>query len=161
MFKSSIQTIEQFKDVLLELPADCYTKPCGVLSNATIGQHTRHVIELYKCLINNYDSGKIFYDRRQRDTRIEQEVSFAIEQLEEIQHAMERPDKEVMVHFDLDEHVEIITSNYYREIMYNLEHCIHHQALIKVAISILTNITVPESFGVAASTIKHRKKCVQ
>ena len=161
MFKSSIQTIEEFKEVLLELPEDCYKKPCGILSNATIGQHTRHIIELYQCLVNNYDSGKVFYDRRQRDTRIEQEVSFAIDQLIEIQHALERPDKEITVYYDLNENVESIPSNYYREVMYNLEHCIHHQALIKVGISTLTNFSVPESFGVAASTIKHRKQCVQ
>ena len=161
MFKSSIQTIDQFKEVLLELPQDSFTEPCEVLSNATIGQHTRHIIELYQCLIKNYDSGKIFYDRRQRDTRIEQDVSFAIEELQKIQHTLERPDKPLTVCYDLNDKVESIRSNYYREVMYNLEHCIHHQALIKVAISMLTNIFLPESFGVAASTIKYRKECAR
>jgi hypothetical protein len=27
-----------------------------------------------------------------------------------------------------------IDSNYFRELLYNLEHCIHHQALIKVVV---------------------------
>jgi hypothetical protein len=54
-----------------------------------------------------------------------------------------------------------IQSNYYRELLYNLEHCIHHQALIKVAVLQLENISVNENFGVARSTIEYRKQCVQ
>ena len=52
-------------------------------------------------------------------------------------------------------------TNYYREVAYNLEHTIHHMALIKVGICEFTDILVPEGFGVAASTIKYRKECAQ
>ena len=45
--------------------------------------------------------------------------------------------------------------------MYNLEHAIHHHALIKVGLKIMTKIELPESFGVAPSTIQYRKVCAQ
>jgi len=45
--------------------------------------------------------------------------------------------------------------------MYNLEHIIHHQALIKVAINQLSDFVVSDSFGVAPSTLQYRKECVQ
>ena len=54
-----------------------------------------------------------------------------------------------------------IDSNYFRELLYNLEHCIHHQALIKVAILQLGHLHVNENFGVARSTIEYRKQCAQ
>ena len=46
-----------------------------------------------------------------------------------------------------------------RELHYNVEQCIHHLALIKVALKIIRpDIELSESFGVAPSTIQHRKK---
>jgi RNA-binding protein YhbY len=54
-----------------------------------------------------------------------------------------------------------IESNYTRELLYNLEHSIHHQALIKVAILQNNSIIIDENFGVAHSTIEYRKKCAQ
>ncbi|MGB5820803.1 MAG: DinB family protein [Saonia sp.] len=161
MFRSSIQTIEQFKEILMELPKDCYVKPCEMLSDATIGQHTRHIIELYQCLINGYDGNEVSYDKRKRDKRIEQELDFAIDQLQEIQDTLERPDKGLKVNYDLHENEVTIASNYFREVMYNLEHTIHHQALIKVSICQFTNMELPESFGVAPSTLQHRSQCAQ
>ena len=53
----------------------------------------------------------------------------------------------------IDEEELRIESNYFRELLYNLEHCIHHQALIKVAILQVESITIGRDFGVARSTI--------
>lgn len=161
MFKSSIRTIEQFKEILLQLPGDCYVRSCEMLSDATIGQHTRHIIELYQCLLQGYDLGEVSYDRRKRDNRIEQELNFAILQLQEIQSSLERPDKALRVNYDINRSEIGIVSNYFREVMYNLEHTIHHQALIKVGIAQFTKIVLPESFGVAPSTLQYRSQCVQ
>lgn len=54
-----------------------------------------------------------------------------------------------------------IESNYFRELLYNLEHCIHHQALIKVAVLQLDYLQIDPDFGVARSTLEYRKQCVQ
>jgi len=103
MFNSSINTIEQFKDILCQLSQEDYTKCCVALSNATIGQHTRHIIELYQCLVQGYDDATICYDKRKRDTKIQEDINFAILQLEEIQKALEKPNKEVKVSYELGE----------------------------------------------------------
>lgn len=161
MFKSSIDTLEQFMQVLLQLPQDCYAKSCEVLSNSSIGQHTRHIIELYLCLIHGYDTADVSYDRRKRNHRIENELSYAIEQLKLIQAQLERPNKPVKVTYELDDSETCLDSNYFREVMYNLEHTIHHHALIKVGIEHFTTLQLPESFGVAPSTMQHRQACAQ
>ena len=161
MFRSSLQTLEQFKNVLKQLPEDCYIHPCESLAMASIGQHTRHVIELYECLQDGYASGEVCYDKRKRDKRIEQDVDFAIDRICNIQKSLERPDKALTVSYDLDEGEVVIPSNYLREVMYNLEHAIHHEALIKVGIRQLTDILLPESFGVAPSTMQFKNQCAQ
>jgi hypothetical protein len=46
-------------------------------------------------------------------------------------------------------------------LMYNIEHCVHHQAIIKIAFLFLGKQEFVESFGVAKSTIKYRNQCVQ
>jgi len=61
-------------------------------------------------------------------------------------------DSQDPVHFD---------TNYYREVAYNLEHTIHHMALIKVGIREVSDMEIPENFGVASSTIKFRSACAQ
>lgn len=161
MFKSSLDTLEQFKQVLSELPKDCYSKSCNILSNATIGQHTRHIIELYICLIKGYAVADVSYDRRERNLKIEEDLAFAMEQLSYIQEHLEKPNKPIKVNYELDGGESQLDSNYFREVIYNLEHTIHHQALIKVGIKHFSNQEVPESFGVAPSTIQYRKTCAQ
>ena len=161
IFTTSVNTIEQFKKILLELPEDSYSTPCLVLSNASIGQHTRHIIELYLCLVQGYEYGLVSYDKRERNTRLEQEVAFAIEKLAFIQEHLKKPNKSIDMAYELCDEENVVPSNYFREVMYNLEHAIHHHALIKIGIKHLTTMQLPESFGVAPSTIEYRKACAQ
>jgi hypoxanthine-guanine phosphoribosyltransferase len=49
----------------------------------------------------------------------------------------------------------------FRELLYNLEHCIHHQALIKVVVLQSSTVFVNDNFGVASSTIEYRNRCAQ
>ena len=60
-----------------------------------------------------------------------------------------------------DLEIVAIPSNYYREIAYNLEHTIHHMALIRVGINEVSSVVLPTEFGVAYSTIKFRQQCAQ
>lgn len=161
MFKSSLNTIEEFKNVLRQIPDNSYSMPCEELSGASIGKHTRHIIELYQCLLNGYEDGSVCYDARKRDTEIESMVSRAVSELSRIQNSLERPDKPIEISYGAQGQLHKVKSNYYREIMYNLEHAIHHHALIKIGISKLLGLKLPESFGVAPATIEYRKTCAQ
>ncbi|MBO0331581.1 DinB family protein [[Muricauda] lutisoli] len=161
MFKSSLQTLEQFKQVLADLPKDCYSQSCHILSNATIGQHTRHIIELYLCLIHGYELSDVSYDRRERNLQIEQDLNYALDRLTYIQEHLKKPNKAIKITYELAGEENCMDSNYFREVMYNLEHTIHHQALIKVGIKHFSEQEIPESFGVAPSTLQYRKACAQ
>jgi hypothetical protein len=67
---------------------------------------------------------------------------------------------------DCEEHGQgdyLVSSTVGRELIYNIEHTIHHLAIVKIALkAILPSLELPEHFGVAPSTIRHRQEaCAQ
>ena len=154
----------QLSATLDQLSQDQYTQPCKTLFNATVGQHVRHIIELFQCLENGYDQGLVNYEERKRDIRIESEKDFAAGLLTEVHQGLNRENKDLQLEACYDEHAEApitLATNFYREVAYNLEHTIHHMALIRVGITEVSDIELPEEFGVASSTIKYRQQCAQ
>ncbi len=154
----------QLSDSLNLLDDSQYSHACESLSGNSIGQHVRHIIEMFQCLEAGYQNGEVDYESRQRDRRIETDKSFATDLLQQILQQISKENKNLLLLTYYDERQitpEKIGSNYFREIAYNLEHTIHHMALIKVGLREIGNIPVDESYGVASSTIKYRKQCAQ
>jgi hypothetical protein len=154
-------SLDELIDLLNQLDDTDYSKKCNALSNATIGEHTRHIIEMFQCLENCYEIGVLNYDKRKRDINIESSTNFAISSILELKSGFEKVNKNIVLQQIIDGNEILIESNYHRELLYNLEHCIHHQALIKVGILQLEHIVIDANFGVARSTIEYRNKCVQ
>jgi hypothetical protein len=150
----------QLSESLQQLSNDEYTKHCTTLFNATIGQHVRHIIELFICLEQGYVQGLVNYEKRKRDYTIESDKDVAITLLEQIPACLFKRDKNLMLEAAYDDSSNdtiIISTNYFRELVYNLEHTVHHMALIRVGINEVSAVKVPEEFGVAASTIKYKR----
>lgn len=154
-------SLDELVALLDQLSDKEYTKQCTHLSNATIGQHTRHIIEMFQCLENFYEPGLVNYDRRERNIVIETSTGFAKKCIVAIQDNLDRENKSIQLQQIIDGEEIRIESNYHRELLYNLEHCIHHQALIKVGLLQCENIQVDADFGVARSTIEYRNRCAQ
>lgn len=162
MLISSIRkTLYELTDLVSQLSDNDYCFPCYDLSNATIGEHTRHIIEMFQCLENQYQNGTVNYDDRKRDYLIQTNAAVAKESIDVILNQIEKPNKNLLLQQIVDGEELLIESNYYRELLYNLEHCIHHQALIKVAIMQSATVQIDANFGVARSTIEYRKQCAQ
>ena len=161
LLKSIRHSLDELLYLLNQLSDQDYSRSCPALSNATIGEHTRHILEMFQCLENCYDSGILNYDHRERNNRIQTEAECAKQCIATIKTGLKSENKIMYLEQMIDGFTVRIQSNYYRELLYNLEHCVHHQALIKVAVLQLENISVDENFGVARSTIEYRKQCVQ
>lgn len=141
-----------------------FVQPSTSLSNNTIGQHVRHIIELFQCLEAGYEAGIVNYEHRKRDTHIENDKELAKSLLLGLQSAIKKDNKDMLLEASYDDEGEAplqLATNYYREIAYNLEHTIHHMALIRIGLKELTSLSLPENFGVASSTVKFRNKCAQ
>ena len=165
MLKQPIQHVfVQLSETLNQLTNEEYMQPSRILLRATIGQHVRHIIELFQCLEKGYDEGIVNYEKRKRDYQIETNKELADSLLKAVYQNVERPNKEIVLEAeDYCDTMEVasIPSNYYRELAYNLEHTIHHMALIRVGVNEVSSIEFPDEFGVAYSTIKYRKQCAQ
>ena len=155
------KTLNELSDLISRLSDDDYCCPCHDLSNATIGEHTRHIIEMFQCLENQYENGMVNYDNRKRDYLMQTNTIFAKKCIEVILNQIDKPNKPLLLQQIIDGEQLLIESNYHRELLYNLEHCIHHQALIKVAIVQSKTVEIDDNFGVARSTIEYRKQCAQ
>jgi hypothetical protein len=154
-------SLNELIELLSQLSKEEYSEPCFELSGSSIGEHTRHIVEMFQCLNRNYDSGIVNYDKRDRNKQIQTDIHFAIQTILDVKNNISKENKNIELQQLIDGESIQIQSNYYRELLYNLEHCIHHQALIKVAILKSEKITVGYNFGVACSTIEYRKQCVQ
>ena len=154
----------QLAETINRLSPSEYIRPCSALVNNTVGQHVRHIIELFQCLDLGYPGSVVNYEKRKRDVVIETDKEAALELLQQIYQNLERPNKDLQLQASYDDHSTepiTISTNYYREVAYNLEHTIHHMALIRVGINEVSDISLPDDFGVASSTVKHRKQCAQ
>ncbi len=164
LFSAINKSVEQLNEVLDHISEQQYISTSENLSGATIGQHMRHIIELYQCLMSGYDAGVVCYDHRKRDSTIETNKELARQLLAEILSSVNRENKELKLeswHGDTDPSMVSLHTNYYRELMYNLEHSVHHMALIRVGLKELSTEPVSENFGVASSTIRYKQQCAQ
>ncbi|MCB9182646.1 MAG: DinB family protein [Flavobacteriales bacterium] len=154
--------LERIDALLVQLTDEDYARPSRLLFGSSIGQHFRHILEFYGCLLMR-DGASFSYDRRTRDPRLEQEVSAArgscrasILLLQKISadHALEMeselPDTPLW---------SAQRTTLKRELAYLADHGVHHLAMIRIALEQeLPGIRFPEHLGVAASTRNHRSR---
>lgn len=162
------ENLLQIRALLCNISEEHYTAKPDILSGASIGQHTRHVLEFYLLLVSGSFSGTISYDKRERDIKIESNLTFAKQTIDKLIKGIDTLDTILPVKLEADytagEHTQnLINSSVGRELAYCIEHSIHHQALIKAGLIALgIGNTIEEHFGVAYSTIRYRKdQCAQ
>jgi len=148
--------------LLFELGDHTFSRVAGAPYNASIGQHYRHVLEHFHSLIKGQRSGEIDYDARERNVRIETEVTYASIATCDVLRALKRYTTETLVR-----ECKVVNSVGYsagvpsrfdsyvsRELAYCVGHAIHHYAIIRLICHEI-GITVPPEFGVAPSTLRH------
>ena len=161
----SSQICLQLVSLIQQLSDEQYEQTLEILSGASIGQHTRHIIEFYQCLLAQKDKEYVCYDERLRDIKLETSVAEATSTLENIAKAIYSlsEDKTIILKGEFSGKSNDFPSSLSRELLYALEHAVHHMAILKIGVLInLPQVKIPENFGVAESTIKFRaEQCVQ
>jgi len=71
-FQSHKSALLEIKKLTLVLSDEVYSSPLDILSGSSIGQHMRHIVEFYTCLLSQQQGQIINYDLRARNQLIEE-----------------------------------------------------------------------------------------
>jgi len=163
LYQAGKTILNQLTDVVTQITEEDFRKPSTALSSSTVGQHLRHTLEFFICLEQGYELGVVNYDKRVHNKAMENDKHIALHTISQIQDFVtaNQLDKtlklEVGYQADSDESVSIAT-NYLRELTYNIEHAVHHMAIMKIGIrEVAGYVKLPDGFGVAASTIRYKE----
>lgn len=154
----------QLAEVVSQLNDADYARPLPVISENTIGKHVRHILEFYELLVAGSQTSHLNYDRRQRDSRLETDPDEALRRISLIDRAIHHLDLQQLLYMETDLSAEGaepvgVPSSVARELLYNIEHAIHHMALIQVAVrDSFPAVELPAYFGVAWSTVQHQNR---
>ncbi len=157
------QAVLQQGCVFLDCMADeVYARPLPVDCAASIGKHYRHVLDHFLCLREGIRTGKVNYDQRDRDPKLESSVAASRRVTEDLidqfgSLSCESLHRECTVTYEVsygENDSEGAPSNVAREVMFCIGHAIHHYAILKLLCSGV-GMTLPREFGIAPSTLKH------
>src|SRR5688572_703347 len=137
--QACIHILNQLTDLVRQINEADFSKPSEALGKSTIGQHIRHTLEFFICFERGYSAGLINYDKRDHDKVIETNKFLALNTINTIADFVNQfnGDKalKLEVGYDLakEEYITIDT-NGTRELVYNIEHAVHHMAIMKIGI---------------------------
>ena len=156
------EVLAQGLSLLFQLSDRTYASVASAPFNASVGQHFRHVLEHFQCLINGMRAGEVNYDARDRNHRLETEVTYSTVATCDVLRALKRYTDETLARDCKIIHSvgygtvkpSSLESNVGRELAYCVGHAIHHYAIIRLVCNEI-DVTVPPEFGFAPSTVKH------
>lgn len=160
-----IAVLDRGRDLLGRIDDDLYGRRVEVACGGTLGGHFRHDLDHYVALFDGLATGRIDYEARTRDQRVETDRMAAIARSMEISERLARlaaseSNRPVLVRQEgsgSGPEARWVDSSLGRELDFLLGHTVHHQALTAIICRIL-DLAVDEDFGVAPSTLRHRER---
>jgi hypothetical protein len=170
LVSESSRILRQGVDLIESLDDELYARSQEPVAASGIGGHIRHCIDHVQCFLGGLEGGRIDYDGRRRDLRVETDRAYAIERLREVIAGLEALGRkpapasvsrggELAVKMDVPEGAEPFwtTSSVERELQSLTSHTVHHFALIAFLVR-LGGASTTEDFGVALSTLAYWKE---
>ncbi|MES2380624.1 MAG: DinB family protein [Bacteroidota bacterium] len=164
--KQSCQTIlSQVADLVNQMQEDDYAKNLDLLSGNTVAKHVRHVLELYVQLLSGIAQQEVNYDKRERNLLLEHNKTYTLGFINDLQAQIDGlSDTDNLLHLNslINNEEVLVKSSLARELVYNIEHAIHHMAIMNIACKhYFDYIQLDKNFGVAYATIQFQQTCVQ
>jgi hypothetical protein len=151
--------LRQGIDLIETLPDALFTRSRDS-EKSSVGTHFRHNLDFVTSFLECLESGKLDYNRRERNLRVETNRGYAALRLREAVGKIENLTPEILGKKVLvrSETVQSLwcESSVARELEFLQSHTIHHYALIQTKLASL-GFSVPPDFGVAPSTLEFWK----
>lgn len=157
--QQAADSLEELATLIRSLHVSQFTQPLPSLHQNSAGKHARHIIEFFECLDWADHALIVNYDERQRNLRLEEEPEFALHTIARLQERiLGYEEKTLSMEFDYGKGKSRICTTLYRELVYNIEHCVHHLAILKIGIeSHFPQVYLSPELGVAYSTQQYQK----
>ena len=162
LHSSAKDLLNQLDHIISQCKNEDFSKTLEVLSGSTFGQHVRHTLEFFICLFDAKNDAVVNYDQRKHDKLIETDRKLARSVISSILNFLDTNREDFQIAFianytNQEGEDQEMKSSFYRELAYNVEHAIHHMALLKIAVNqSLDYIALPAHFGVASSTVRYQ-----
>lgn len=162
----SMQTLEQLICFIDDLNDTEYQYSAKPWFNSSIGQHLRHIVDLYLALMNH--NGLVDYDARRRGAAIESSRLVGLEELATIKQWLLSLD-ETNLNTDIRISTEVslesqqalqFRSTFARELCFAASHLTHHLAIMAV-IAKMSGHKVDASLGLAPATATYVRNEMQ
>ncbi|MCI0485885.1 MAG: hypothetical protein L0229_04710 [Blastocatellia bacterium] len=177
---NNILMLKQGLELLDGLPGDLYAAVNPPLFDYGVGAHFRHCLDSYTCFLKGIESGRINYDLRERDERVERDRSFAIAKIEatiDRLHHLPATEASVPLVVKMESAVREKSllgkkslcdgeqplwahSSLARELQFLMSHTVHHYAIVAVLLR-FQGFEPGKGFGVAPSTLEHWRNASQ
>ncbi len=159
---SSTYIFTQINHILNRLEEADYVQPLDVFNGSTLGQHFRHILDFYSCVVKGASHGEVNYGCRDRSVSIETNIKLAQDQFAQLQGQIDGlSDDQVLgvvtdFHKEAGDGHEVVQSSVGRELMFAYDHAIHHMAMIRIGIrDQFSYVDIDGAVGMASSTINH------
>lgn len=149
--------LEQLNSILIELNQMPKQLAENIYREANVGQHMRHVFDHMLAIKRASNEDVVDYDKRDRGNEVETDLLMASQQLSLLRLWIKSEDfdnRKITVVSEIDcENTQRMRfdSNLNREILYVINHTIHHAAYIKLMLAQF-GIALPEHIGIAPGT---------
>ncbi|KAG2183920.1 hypothetical protein INT44_008931 [Umbelopsis vinacea] len=166
LIEISRKILEQPIDLITNMSQDDFTQESKLMPKSTIGKHIRHMSDHFRILLSNPDlsCNDLNYDLRSRNVAAETDPTATIQLLKDLESRLSSLEdipfsQKVTLTATIDPNMppEQYTSSLGRELWYCCIHAIHHYASVKT-ICLERGLDVPDSFGVAPSTLQHAQE---
>ena len=161
MKETAQELLHDTKKLIEQLNNEQYKQSQPLLMGSSIGKHVRHIIDLFDCLIYGSNTLVINYDARKRNENFEKFTQAAINRIDELIEEIKNLNLDMKIRLvqELKGTTLQIPSQINRELLYNIEHTVHHLAIIRMAIQQeFPEVKIPDNLGIAFSTIQYREQ---
>lgn len=162
LITANTETLEQVLSLIDAAHGAAYIDVAEGMTSS-LGCHVRHVLDHYSALQLGVTTGEINYDKRSRDSVIETDAEQA---KEKVYSLITWLNENITTDVHLKMKTEIsatkqetitIDSSLQRELIYLLNHTVHHMAQVTLALRIM-GITINGQIGIAPATLTHLRK---
>ena len=171
VISGNIEGVEQGIELLKNLTNEEYCMRAEPYLRSCIGEHLRHILDLYDALRQATAVMVIDYDQRRRGAAVESDRAIGLAELQQIKTWLLtlEPDiglDKIVISTEVSlqsKQVAMIETSLLRELVFVSNHAVHHYALINISAQ-LCALKTPVNMGIAPATLtalRNEVSCVQ